>query len=166
MTRMALVITANILLASGCATQYQLPEHTEATSIIHFEREVEDPLLGSGTVFLKLDDEYQCNDLFKGQENLTRIESGILGSPDDHPTSVVVASEKNFRLLARTQAGYSACGNIISFETQPDKSYLILVKAKIKSAYNQPTCSIKLFEQNEKDKSKSKEVIITDYQQC
>ena len=153
----------SLFFLSGCVPKYVEPSSSEPIASIRFEKSSKDPILGSSTFFISLDESYECipGKGFIGQKIMATIDKGNPLVKDTSNRVISIPTKSNFRLLVVNAAGLSTCDVVLGFKPEQGKKYLVLSKSDLKSS--EISCSAEITEISSNEKI---DVNLTEYKQC
>lgn len=128
---------------SGCLTAYPVVKDTKSAAFIKFERNITEPLLGSITRYVNVDDKHQCRESYGDQKLLAVHNRGNPLVSDLNVDGLYVNSGKDFRILINTVAGGAWCDVIARMDVQAGQQYKIIVDGNVYIGVNK--CSAKLY---------------------
>lgn len=155
----ALILTSISL--AGCLTAYPKVENIDQAAFIKFERNIQDPLLGSITRYVKVDDKQKCN---QGYSEYLLLAVQNKGNPlvSDLNLDGLYVKPGNFRILANTLAGSASCDIFVNFDMQAGQKYKMVVNGNVYISTNR--CSAKLYQLTAQGAYKEKK--FKKYQEC
>jgi len=161
----SIVVLLSATLLFGCVNQYKVVEGTDSSAFIRFERNIADPILGSITSYIKVDDKQQCRQRYADQELMARHNRGNPLVSDLNVDGLHVRPGY-FRIRINTVAGGANCDLFIGAEIESGQKYKVVAEGNVHISVNK--CSAKIYRMTGKsaDKEVYEELIPVEYKQC
>ena len=156
-----LLLLLVILSLTGCLTAYQKVEKSDKAAFIKFERHVANPLLGSITRYVKVDDKQDCRQAYSEHKLLAVHNKGNPLVSDLNVDGLYV-KPGNFRILINTVAGGAWCDVFARFDAVAGKKYKVVLNGDAFISAN--TCSAKLYQLADNGNYQQKR--FTEYKEC
>lgn len=153
-------------VVSGCLATYPEVQESNSAAFIQFERNIADPLLGSITRYVNIDNNHKCHESYPDQKLMAVHNKGNPLVSDLHVNGLYVNPEKNFRILMSTVAGGAWCDVIVRMDVEAGEKYKIIASGDVHIGVNQ--CSAKLYKQINDNQGQKvyKETTFKEYLEC
>ena len=130
---------------SGCLATYPVVKQSSSAAFIKFERNISQPLLGSITRYVNVDNKQQCNSAYADQKLMAVHNKGNPLVSDLNVNGLYVNPEKDFRILMSTVAGGAQCDVMVKMDVEAGQKYKVVVNGDAYIGVNK--CSAKLYKQ-------------------
>ena len=129
---------------SGCLTTYPVVKESDTAAFIKFERNMSEPLLGSITRDVKVDEKQECN---QGYSEHLLLAVQNRGNPlvSDLNLNGLYVKPGHFRILSNTVAGRGWCDVFAELDIEANQKYKIVTNGNVSSGAG--FCSLKLYKQ-------------------